>query len=187
MNDAPDRRAPPLLLGVAVFGTLLLLVCRGTLFDKGSPVVFATVDPGVRVEFGPGLGTPGVHQFSDGSSLLDVISLTMSVPGTELQLAEACPETVRDGLALDIQEKTAQIQCGWMSAEHRIALRIPLHPDRMSVQDWQALPGLGPVLAGRIEADRQNNGDFRRFEAVQRVKGVGPKRIESWKEFFYAD
>ncbi|MCP3177174.1 helix-hairpin-helix domain-containing protein [Desulfuromonas sp. KJ2020] len=54
----------------------------------------------------------------------------------------------------------------------------------MSLADWTVLPGVGPKLAERIEKDRQKNGDFGSLEALQRVKGIGPKRINSWKFFF---
>jgi DNA uptake protein ComE-like DNA-binding protein len=43
---------------------------------------------------------------------------------------------------------------------------------------------VGDALAERIEINRQNNGDFKVFDALIRVKGVGEKRIESWRAFF---
>jgi competence protein ComEA len=46
------------------------------------------------------------------------------------------------------------------------------------------LPGIGPKLAAVIETDRQNNGDFDEFFALKRVKGIGPKKLEAWQEYF---
>ncbi|MDT8440744.1 MAG: helix-hairpin-helix domain-containing protein [Desulfuromonadales bacterium] len=146
--------------------------------------MYPTADSGVRIGQGAGFSTPGVYQFSDGSGLQGVISMTGTKSNDEALLAEDCPPHLIDGLLLTFEEKTALVQCGWMPAEHRIALGIALHPDRMSEADWQALPGIGPVLAERIELDRQNNGDFGRLESLRRVKGVGPKRIETWRTFF---
>ena len=37
------------------------------------------------------------------------------------------------------------------------------------------LPGVGPVLAGRIVAARMAGGPFADLEDLQRVKGIGPK------------
>lgn len=72
----------------------------------------------------------------------------------------------------------------WMTAGQRVALGLPLHPDCMTREDWEFLPGVGPRLAEAIQRDRQQNGDFGSLEALSRVKGVGPKRIEEWREFF---
>ena len=37
-----------------------------------------------------------------------------------------------------------------------------------------SLPGIGPVIAERIVADRNRNGPFGSLEQFQRVKGIGP-------------
>jgi competence protein ComEA len=71
-----------------------------------------------------------------------------------------------------------------MPAGQRLALGVPLHPDRMGLGDWEVLPGIGPALARRIELDRQENGEFGSLERLERVRGIGPKRIQAWSEFF---
>jgi hypothetical protein len=35
-----------------------------------------------------------------------------------------------------------------------------------------------------IEIDRQKNGSFAEFSALKRVKGIGPKKLEAWQEYF---
>ena len=40
------------------------------------------------------------------------------------------------------------------------------------------LPGIGPVLAARLIAARAQNGAFRSWDQVDRVRGIGPKTIE---------
>jgi competence protein ComEA len=54
----------------------------------------------------------------------------------------------------------------------------------MTRDDWVALPGIGDVLADRIEIDRQINGDYGSVDALIRVKGIGKKRLEKWVDFF---
>ncbi len=44
--------------------------------------------------------------------------------------------------------------------------------------DLDALPGIGPVLAGRIVAHRERVGRFRRLEDLLAVRGVGPRLLE---------
>ena len=40
------------------------------------------------------------------------------------------------------------------------------------------LPGVGPVLADRIVADRNRNGEFISIDDLRRVFGIGEKKIE---------
>lgn len=92
-----------------------------------------------------------------------------------------------DGMAFALVNHTEvpiEIRQGWMPARQRLALGIPLHPDRMSREDWVALPGIGERMALRIEEDRQKYGDFFRFEALERVKGIGPAKLKALRPFF---
>ncbi|MEL7474282.1 MAG: helix-hairpin-helix domain-containing protein, partial [Planctomycetota bacterium] len=43
----------------------------------------------------------------------------------------------------------------------------------------QTLPGIGPALAGRIVESRAQDGPFRSVEALTRVRGIGPKTLET--------
>lgn len=65
-----------------------------------------------------------------------------------------------------------------------MAMGISLNPDRMSRADWTALPGVGPTLAERIENERQKNGEFGSLDALNRVLGIGKKRLDLWRKFF---
>ncbi|HDR00452.1 MAG TPA: helix-hairpin-helix domain-containing protein [candidate division WOR-3 bacterium] len=49
--------------------------------------------------------------------------------------------------------------------------------------ELEALPGIGPVIAGRIIAYRDKHGPFRRVEQLLRVSGIGPKRLEAIVEY----
>lgn len=46
-----------------------------------------------------------------------------------------------------------------------------------SRRELSLLPGVGPVLARRILADRGRNGPFHSVEDLSRVHGIGPKTI----------
>jgi competence protein ComEA len=55
--------------------------------------------------------------------------------------------------------------------------------NRASLQELQALPGIGPVLAERVLRSRSEDGPFRVPEDLLRVQGIGPAtlaRIKSW-------
>ena len=42
----------------------------------------------------------------------------------------------------------------------------------------ETLPGIGPVLAGRIIAYREEHGGFRAIEELTKVKGIGTATLE---------
>ncbi len=45
-------------------------------------------------------------------------------------------------------------------------------------EELERLPGLGTVLAERIFVYRQANGPFRQVEELQKVRGIGHKRLQ---------
>lgn len=47
--------------------------------------------------------------------------------------------------------------------------------NRATAEELQALPGIGPVMAGRIVALRKERGGFRKLEELMEVKGVGER------------
>ncbi len=178
---------PPALIVLAVLVFLTVLLSREASVTEALPAFLSHEQGLVSVEL-TGVGiVPGVYQFYDGLSLFDVIKLTAPSLVKKLSKESVWSQPIRDGESLLFVKKGRQIevlQQGWMLASHRLAMAIPLHPDRMSIHDWTALPGIGATLADRIENERQKNGDYESLNALIRVKGVGVKRISSWKRFF---
>jgi competence protein ComEA len=54
----------------------------------------------------------------------------------------------------------------------------PVAINRASGAELQRLPGVGPVLAGRILAHRDAHGPFRNLADLRGVRGIGPQRCE---------
>ena len=50
--------------------------------------------------------------------------------------------------------------------------------NRAGVVELDRLPGIGPVLAGRIVEERAANGPFVGYQDLQRVRGIGPRTAE---------
>jgi len=50
--------------------------------------------------------------------------------------------------------------------------------NRATVLELQTLPGIGEVLAKRIDDRRQTRGSFHSVEELLEVKGIGQKRLE---------
>lgn len=53
----------------------------------------------------------------------------------------------------------------------------PVDLNRATAKELEALPGVGPVLAARIVADREARGLFADIDALDRVSGIGPALV----------
>ena len=53
--------------------------------------------------------------------------------------------------------------------------------------ELQLLPRIGPTLAARIVEDRETNGPFESIEALDRVKGIGPRTILTVRPYLTAE
>ncbi len=52
-----------------------------------------------------------------------------------------------------------------------------LNLNQATEEELETLPGIGPVLAGRIIEWRRNHGSFQRLDDLQLVKGIGEKTL----------
>ncbi|HET9251851.1 MAG TPA: helix-hairpin-helix domain-containing protein [Candidatus Eisenbacteria bacterium] len=50
--------------------------------------------------------------------------------------------------------------------------------NRASAAELERLPGIGPSLAAKIVAERDRNGPFGGADALLRVPGIGPRKLE---------
>ena len=170
-----------LLAGYTVFYS------RAVLHDGGPPAFFVESRPEVAVVLGEGFPVPGLHQYSDGTSMKGVILMTGMELSPSLAEDPRLRLSLRPGEFMDILTAGSQVielERDWLPALQRMALGIALHPDCMNLDDWQALSGIGPRLAQRIEDDRQQNGDFGSLDGLKRVRGIGSGRVETWRKFF---
>jgi len=58
----------------------------------------------------------------------------------------------------------------------------PLALNRASAKDLEELPGVGPVLAERIVAYREQNGPFAEVEDLLQVGGIGEAKLASIRD-----
>lgn len=63
--------------------------------------------------------------------------------------------------------------------------RVPVN--RADSEVLQTVPGIGPTLAERIVAERQQGGPFTGLEDLVRVPGIGPKRAQLMKNYVLFD
>ncbi len=176
-----------LFLAASVLGLPLFFTGHGP-FRKDSAVAFLPyTTSGVTVRVEGANQRQGVYTFAKEVDLASVIKMTAG------ELLSKMPDSPLPDMQLNqgdiakisfAESKLPEISLKTMRARERMLLGIPLDPDRMDIEDWRCLPGIGPVLAKRIVDYRQKNGDFRSVEAVRRVPGIGEKKFNSVKKHF---
>lgn len=180
-------RRPGIVLLILLLLTIALCRGRAAFPPEGLPAVSFENRSEIVIGLGAGFPSAGIHQFSDGTLLGTVIKMTALNPSAFAFSAADTEIPLQDGEYLEIESVEGEIVVltrNWLPAGQRVALSIPLHPDRMTVADWEFLPGIGPKLAETIEADRQLNGDFGSLEGLIRVRGIGPGRIRAVEPYF---
>jgi competence protein ComEA len=64
-----------------------------------------------------------------------------------------------------------------LADDERLVLGLPLDPNRAGARALAFVPGLSSRLAEEIVADREANGPYADLADLERVKGIGPKRL----------
>ncbi len=64
------------------------------------------------------------------------------------------------------------------NASPQFLAKNPLDLNRITAEQLEALPGVGPSLATRVLAYRKENGGFKSVDELDNVKGIGEKKLE---------
>lgn len=83
-------------------------------------------------------------------------------------------------------EETERLTLEEEEARRPLAEGERLDPNRATETQLRRLPGVGPAMAGRIVAFREEEGGFRSGDDLQRVVGIGPatvRRLEPHLDF----
>src|SRR5262249_16342269 len=64
-----------------------------------------------------------------------------------------------------------------------IAIDFKIDVNQAQWPELSLMPNIGEQLAKRIVADRTERGPFKDLEELRRVRGIGPKTLESMKPF----
>lgn len=116
-------------------------------------------------------------------ALAAVLALVLAAPGLRRAVerpppARACAPEGRGapprhwlGCAVDAGPPRA------LAGDERLLLGVPLDLNAAAARELAFVPGLSPRLAAEVVADREARGPFGRVDDLERVRGVGPKRL----------
>ena len=109
--------------------------------------------------------TPGLVTLPAGARVADAIAAAGGVAPSADVSGINLAERLSDGQMIFI----GNAQSMQLSSDSRINLNLATEAD------LDSLPGVGPVMAGRIIAWRESNQRFHSIEELQEVPGIGPK------------
>jgi competence protein ComEA len=133
----------------------------------------ANPSPSVVVHVAGLVHRPGVVTLSPGARVGDAVAAAGGViaPGDPGTVNLARP--VLDGEQIVVRESGAPPPAGGSSGPG--ATTGPLDLNAADQQALEALPGVGPVLAGRIIEWRTKHGRFSSVDELREVAGIGDK------------
>ena len=130
---------------------------------------------------------PGLYRADSPASLMKIIHREGSPWMPPLTGKLLLYRPLADGDLVTItgkKKEDATVIRGSIPARERIVVGIPLDPARMTAVDWDALPGIGPVLTQRIAARRREKGELRTLEDLRGVSGIGPRTMDRLRPLF---
>lgn len=154
---------------------------------SGEPVM---LESGIRVQVKGLVKRPGVYRLLQGARGADAIQAAGGIlPGAELtglNLAAA----LQDGEAVWVPRRGTSAGGGatGSNGERRAARRNgsasgqgssagPLSLNAATLAQLDALPGVGPAIAGDIIAYRTKQGGFKSLDELREVAGIGERKL----------
>jgi len=176
------------------FGVLIGLLGAGSVIlassqPRGTPIQLRpppTPAP-MRVHVTGAVTQPGVYDLPVGSRVEDLIStsggFTADADPGSLNLAAQLQDGAQ--VVVPTQRSTAVSQSPdkpQTSDQQPSSSAFPININTATQEELEALPGIGPVTAGKIIDYRQNSGGFASIEEIQKVSGIGPATFEKLRD-----
>jgi competence protein ComEA len=189
MPELSVSRGRALAIVACLAGALVvagkLLVPEGAASDSGDsarPVVAlrAGSAPPLVVHVVGAVRAPGLYKLRRSSRVADAVAKAGGVTAkADLALVNlAAP--LSDGQQVSVPERAPP--AATVGGQGTGAPGGPVHLNSATVEDLDALPGVGPVTAQKIVDYRQAHGAFSSVEDLDAIPGIGPARIEQLRD-----
>jgi competence protein ComEA len=138
--------------------------------------------PPVLVHVVGAVREPGLYKLRDGSRVADAVERAGgATPKADLSLVNlAAP--VADGTQVVVPAQAPPAAAPTGGGPPAQARAGPVHLNTATVEELDALPGVGPVTAQKIVDFRQANGAFTSVDELDAVPGIGPARLEELRK-----
>lgn len=182
------------LAGALLLGAVLLVMGRFIVQPEARPVqprpepVVAEAAPPpapaqVVVHVVGAVRSPGLYRLADGSRVADAVAQAGGATAKADLAAVNLAAPVVDGTQVVVPRRGEAGSAG--AAAGAPAAGVPAGPLRLNtatIEQLDALPGIGPVTAQRILQYRDKHGPFTSVDELDAVPGIGPARLEQLRE-----
>ena len=132
---------------------------------------------------------PRVPETNAARALLFAALAVVSVLAARAPSAPLSLALVHDGAACRLGRagSAPACACNELPADARGALGLPQDLNSASAADLERVPGLGPMRARAIAAERATGGAFDSLQALsRRVPGIGPRTVDRIRPHLFA-
>lgn len=140
---------------------------------------------------GNGIVNPGTYTLNEDSEVIDLVRTAGGLEPGAIRAGIDWHQQVFEGLTLTVptRETLKSVRSGTevLSNEDLIRFRQYEPPEsdtnlininEARAAELQTLPGIGPVLSGRIIKYRSDHGPFRSTKDLKRILGLGQKTYQ---------
>jgi competence protein ComEA len=127
----------------------------------------------------------GVYGFDGVPSLVELLERAGGLQSGFISEELKASLELAQGTSLRINSENGhvRISSGSLPAAYKVTLGIPLSLNTASQSELEAIPHIGPSLAGKIINHRSRNGPFTAVEQIKSLPGVGNVRYVQIKPY----
>lgn len=167
------------LVGLLLLGKLLAHAgAPSAARPRPSPIpVAAAPPPAVVVDVVGAVRRPGLYRLREGGRIADALARAGGTTAkADLELVNlAAP--IADGEQIVVPRRGAAGAAAG-GTPGTAAATGPVHLSTATVEQLDALPGIGPVTAQKIVDYRTAHGAFHSVDELDAIAGIGPARLE---------
>jgi competence protein ComEA len=125
---------------------------------------------------------PGLYRLADGSRVDDAIAEAGGPTGKALLAGVNLASPIADGQQIVVPARGRGGAASVADVPESPGEGGRVHLNTATLEDLDALPGIGPVTAQRILDYREEHGAFQSVDELDAVSGIGPARLEQLRE-----